>query len=148
VQRQPHRRSRRLKLFAWIEGWYKPERIITALGMRSPNEYEAAFYLETPNTNAHTPSCRSGQKPVARIELSRRPRRARLPSFVAETEVGLGEVIKRATSLAGIRSCGSCLERRVLGGPVVSMRMICRATKETGNEHTRFYCRSFAFQAK
>jgi hypothetical protein len=39
------------------------------------------------------------------------PRRVRLPGFTAETEVGLGEVIKRATSLAGIRPCGSCLER-------------------------------------
>jgi hypothetical protein len=39
------------------------------------------------------------------------PHRVRLPGFVADTEVGLGEVIKRATSLAGIRPCGSCLER-------------------------------------
>jgi hypothetical protein len=39
------------------------------------------------------------------------PPRVRLPGFVAETEVGLGEVIKRATSLAGIRPCGPCLER-------------------------------------
>jgi hypothetical protein len=39
------------------------------------------------------------------------PRRVRLPGFVVDTEVGLGEVIKRATSLAGIRPCGSCLER-------------------------------------
>jgi hypothetical protein len=39
------------------------------------------------------------------------PHRVRLPGFTAETEVGLGDVIKRATSLAGIRPCGSCLER-------------------------------------
>lgn len=39
------------------------------------------------------------------------PRRIRMPGFSAETEVGLGDVIKRATSLAGIRPCGSCLER-------------------------------------
>lgn len=39
------------------------------------------------------------------------PHRVRLPGFTAETEVGLGEVIKRATSLAGIRPCGSCRER-------------------------------------
>jgi hypothetical protein len=37
--------------------------------------------------------------------------RVRLPGFIAETEVGLGDVIKRATSLAGIRPCGPCLER-------------------------------------
>ena len=40
-----------------------------------------------------------------------KPNRVRLPGFIAETEVGLGDVIKRATSLAGIRPCGSCLER-------------------------------------
>jgi hypothetical protein len=39
------------------------------------------------------------------------PHRVRLPGFIAETEVGLGDVIKRATSLVGIRPCGSCLER-------------------------------------
>jgi hypothetical protein len=39
------------------------------------------------------------------------PHRVRLPGFIADTEVGLGEVIKRATLLAGIRPCGSCLER-------------------------------------
>jgi hypothetical protein len=39
------------------------------------------------------------------------PHRVRLPGFIAETEVGLGDVIKRATSLAGIRPCGSCLQR-------------------------------------
>jgi len=39
------------------------------------------------------------------------PYRVRLPGFIAETEVGLGDVIKRATSLAGVRPCGSCIER-------------------------------------
>lgn len=40
--------------------------------------------------------------------------RVRLPGFVTETEVGFGDVIKRATSLAGIRPCGSCLERAAI----------------------------------
>jgi len=35
----------------------------------------------------------------------------RLPGFLIETEVGLGDVVKRATSVAGIRPCGQCLER-------------------------------------
>jgi hypothetical protein len=39
------------------------------------------------------------------------PHRVRLPGFTAEAEVGFGEVIKRATSLVGIRPCGSCRER-------------------------------------
>jgi hypothetical protein len=41
----------------------------------------------------------------------RRPYRLRLPGFVAENEVGLGDVIKRATSAIGLPPCGGC-ERR------------------------------------
>jgi hypothetical protein len=41
----------------------------------------------------------------------RRPYRVRLPGFVTEKEVGLGDVIKRATSAVGIRRCAGC-ERR------------------------------------
>jgi hypothetical protein len=37
--------------------------------------------------------------------------RVSIPGFNAETEVGLGDVIKRATSLSGIRPCGACSER-------------------------------------
>jgi hypothetical protein len=52
-------------------------------------------------------------KPVAgRVdEEGPTPHRVRLPGFTAETEVGLGDVIKRATSAAGIRPCSSCLQR-------------------------------------
>jgi len=39
------------------------------------------------------------------------PHQVRLPGFVADTEVGLGELIKRATSLVGIRPCGPCEQR-------------------------------------
>ena len=41
----------------------------------------------------------------------RQPYRVRLPGFVTDEHVGLGDVIKRATSALGIRSCGGC-ERR------------------------------------
>jgi hypothetical protein len=37
--------------------------------------------------------------------------RVRLPGFVAEHEVGLGDVIKRATSAIGIKPCGGCARR-------------------------------------
>jgi hypothetical protein len=37
--------------------------------------------------------------------------RARLPGFVTETDVGLGDVIKRVTSMAGIRPCAPCAKR-------------------------------------
>lgn len=39
------------------------------------------------------------------------PRSVRIPGFDADTDVGLGDVIKRATGLVGIRPCGPCNER-------------------------------------
>ena len=48
------RHDAELAIFAWIEGWYNPQRIIAGLDMRSPNEYEAAFYAETTNANLDT----------------------------------------------------------------------------------------------
>jgi hypothetical protein len=41
----------------------------------------------------------------------RKPYRVRLPGFIADEEVGLGDVIKRATYAMGIKPCGGC-ERR------------------------------------
>jgi hypothetical protein len=41
-----------------------------------------------------------------------RPRRSvRLPVFVSDEPVGLGDVIKRATSTIGIKPCGGCAQR-------------------------------------
>jgi hypothetical protein len=39
------------------------------------------------------------------------PRRVRLPGFVSEEPVGLGDVIKRTTSVAGIKPCTGCGQR-------------------------------------
>jgi hypothetical protein len=39
------------------------------------------------------------------------PHRVRLPKFLTEEDIGLGDVIKRATSYVGIKPCGGC-ERR------------------------------------
>lgn len=39
------------------------------------------------------------------------PHRVRLPGFITDEEIGLGDVIKRATSYVGIKPCGGC-ERR------------------------------------
>lgn len=44
-------------------------------------------------------------------EEASNPRRVRLPGFTAGNEVGLGDVIKRATSTVGIRPCGGCNRR-------------------------------------
>lgn len=40
-----------------------------------------------------------------------RPYRVRLPGFITDEDVGLGDVIKRTTSAMGIRPCGSCEQR-------------------------------------
>ena len=40
-------------------------------------------------------------------------RRVRLPGFLIEKELGLGDAIKRATAGVGIRPCAGC-ERRVV----------------------------------
>lgn len=41
----------------------------------------------------------------------RAPYRVRLPGFISDKQVGLGDVIKRATYAMGIKPCGGC-ERR------------------------------------
>ena len=46
--------------------------------------------------------------------VPQRSYRVRLPGFVSERDVGLGDVIKRATSLVGIRPCGGCGRRAEL----------------------------------
>ena len=37
--------------------------------------------------------------------------RVRLPGFLIEEEIGLGDVIKRATSAVGFKPCGGCVRR-------------------------------------
>ena len=39
------------------------------------------------------------------------PFRVRLPGFVRDEEIGLGDVVKRMTYAAGIRPCGGCEKR-------------------------------------
>jgi hypothetical protein len=39
------------------------------------------------------------------------PHRVRLPGFVTDEEIGLGDAIKRATSDFGIQPCGGCEHR-------------------------------------
>jgi hypothetical protein len=54
------------------------------------------------------------QQPIPERESGRtgQPRTVRLPGFLREDqEVGLGDVIKRATSLAGIKPCLGCARR-------------------------------------
>jgi hypothetical protein len=46
------------------------------------------------------------------MEQGQRPRyQVRLPGFIPDEEIGLGDVIKRVTYAVGIKPCGGC-ERR------------------------------------
>jgi hypothetical protein len=45
------------------------------------------------------------ERPVAR------PHEVRLPGFVSDEAVGLGDVLRRATSRVGVRPCGECARR-------------------------------------
>ena len=40
--------------------------------------------------------------------------RVRLPGFIIDEEIGLGDALKRATSYVGIRPCGGCRQRAAL----------------------------------
>jgi hypothetical protein len=41
----------------------------------------------------------------------RQPYRVRLPGFVREDDIGLGDVITKSTSAVGIKPCGGCGRR-------------------------------------
>jgi len=58
---------------------------------------------------------RGGDEKMKRNEAQRgagsavsEPYRVRLPEFILKQEIGLGDVVKRATSIIGIRPCGGC----------------------------------------
>jgi hypothetical protein len=64
--------------------------------------------METPGRRAEREEAENGRPARA----SGSAYRVRIPGFVtAEKEVGLGDVIKRATSIVGIRPCGGCAQR-------------------------------------
>jgi hypothetical protein len=73
------------------------------LGCISADENHG-FWEEVNTMNGGTRSERAeGRKPQRY--------RVRLPGFVSDKDIGLGDTIKRATSTVGIRPCGGC-ERR------------------------------------
>ena len=49
--------------------------------------------------------------PGEQSESERRPFRVRLPGFVADEDIGLGDAIKHVTRAFGAHPCGGC-ERR------------------------------------
>ena len=54
----------------------------------------------------------SGGEGAERHQLH--PYKIRLPGFLSDDEIGLGDVIKRVTSTVGIRSCSGCERRAAL----------------------------------
>ncbi|HWT00263.1 MAG TPA: hypothetical protein VN256_08445 [Pyrinomonadaceae bacterium] len=54
---------------------------------------------------------RDAKSDAAAGKGERRPHRVRLPGFVSDEDVGLGDVIKRATYAVGIKPCGGCEQR-------------------------------------
>jgi hypothetical protein len=42
------------------------------------------------------------------------PYRIRLPGFVSDKEIGLGDAVKRVTYALGIKPCGGCERRAAL----------------------------------
>ena len=52
------------------------------------------------------------KKSAARKETNERPtHQMRLPGFLIEEEIGLGDAIKRVTYAMGIKPCGGCEKR-------------------------------------
>ena len=59
------------------------------------------------------PPASSSDTPASSDEHRRRkePRQVRLPGFLADEPIGLGDLVKRATSSVGIQPCGGCARR-------------------------------------
>lgn len=53
----------------------------------------------------------SNEQPEAGHNGRREPYRVRLPGFIGGETIGLGDVVKRATSIVGIKPCGGCDQR-------------------------------------
>jgi len=53
----------------------------------------------------------TGDEKTTRNNSKDEPLRIRLPGFVRDDEIGLGDVVKRAAYAAGIRPCGGCARR-------------------------------------
>jgi hypothetical protein len=49
--------------------------------------------------------------PAVGPENSRKAIKVRLPVFVRDEDIGLGDVLKRATSAVGIKPCDGCEKR-------------------------------------
>lgn len=51
------------------------------------------------------------ENPTAKDEMQTKPYQVKLPGFIADEEVGLGDVVKRVTYAMGIKPCSGCEQR-------------------------------------
>jgi len=51
------------------------------------------------------------EDPTVQDEAGSTPYRVRLPGFIADEAIGLGDVVQRATYAIGIKPCGGCDRR-------------------------------------
>jgi hypothetical protein len=51
------------------------------------------------------------KKTPARDQDERKPHRVRLPGFINDQDIGLGDIIKRATYAMGVKPCDGCQRR-------------------------------------
>jgi hypothetical protein len=51
------------------------------------------------------------KKTPAHDQHEPKPYRVHLPGFIGDQDIGLGDVIKRATYAIGVKPCGSCQSR-------------------------------------
>jgi hypothetical protein len=67
----------------------------------------------TAKTPWHAPAATSTQLPAqtAAGRAPARPFEVRLPGFVPDQPVGLGDAVKALTSSVGVRPCGGCAAR-------------------------------------
>jgi hypothetical protein len=54
---------------------------------------------------------RTKKQSTPKQKAERQPVRVRLPGFITAQEIGLGDVVKRATYAVGVRPCGGCEQR-------------------------------------
>jgi hypothetical protein len=54
------------------------------------------------------------KKDPAHGQSERKPYEVRLPGFISDRDVGLGDVIKRATYAIGVKPCGGCQRRAAI----------------------------------
>jgi hypothetical protein len=53
-------------------------------------------------------------KEAEAARTSNRPYQVRLPGFVSDEDIGLGDVVKRVGYAFGVRTCGGCERRAAL----------------------------------